>query len=166
MIQPLIDMIKVKEFFELHKIEYVLHEHPAVYTCEEAERHCSDIPGLACKNLFLRDGKRKRYFLAILPAQKKTDLKKLCGIAGVKKLAFANTESLRDKLGLEAGSVSPFGLLNDITGEVELYVDKDVYAAETVVFHPNVNTASLELSRRMFRKFLQIIDHEVNIVEL
>lgn len=159
-------MIKVKEFLELHRIKYILHEHPAVYTCEEAEKYCGHIPGLACKNLFLRDSKHKRYFLAILPAQKSTDLKKLCSIAGVKKLSFANTESLRDILGLEEGSVSPFGLLNDLTGEVELYVDKDVYSAETVIFHPNVNTASLELSRRMFRKFLQIIDHEVNIVEL
>lgn len=159
-------MTKVKEFLESHQIEYVLHEHPAVYTCEEAERYCGDIPGLACKNLFLRDSKHKRFFLAVLPAQKKTDLKKLGKIVGVNKITFADTESLRDKLGLEAGSVSPFGLINDIRGEVELYVDKDVYVAETVIFHPNVNTASLELSRHMFLKFLQTIDHEVNIVEL
>ena len=159
-------MINVKKFLESHRIEYVLHEHPAVYTCEEAERCCGNIPGLACKNLFLRDSRGKRFFLAVLPAKKRADLKKLGRILGVDKITFADSESLRDKLGLEAGSVSPFGLINDTIGEVELCLDKDVYIAETVIFHPNVNTASLELSRRMFRKFLQIIDHEVTIVEL
>lgn len=98
--------INIERFLRSNGIDFVLHEHPAVYTCEEAEKYCGDIPGLSCKNLFLRNKKHDRYFLVILPATKKADLKKLSEAAG-EKLTFASPEELKDKLGLEPGSVSP-----------------------------------------------------------
>ncbi|MBI5152067.1 prolyl-tRNA synthetase associated domain-containing protein [Candidatus Peregrinibacteria bacterium] len=159
-------MTDVEQFLKSNQIEYVLHEHPAVYTCEEAEKYCADIPGLACKNLLLRDPKGERYFLAILPAKKRLDLKKLGDIVGIKKITFATHEALQEKLGLETGAVSPFGLINDKNNEVELYIDEELYNADIVSFHPNVNTASLELSRDMFHKFLEKINHKVNVITL
>jgi Ala-tRNA(Pro) deacylase len=159
-------MSSVTKFLDSHQIKYVLHEHPAVYTCEEAEKYCGDIPGLPCKNLLLKNKGSKRFFLVVLPAKKRTELKKFGEIVSEKKVSFANAEALLDKLGLTAGAVSPFGLLNDKNNEVEVYVDKDVYDADTVSFHPNRNTASLELSGAMFKKFLQVIDQEVHVVEL
>ena len=159
-------LMNVEEFLKSHDIKYVLHEHPAVYTCEEAEKYCDDIPGIACKNLFLRDKKGKHYFLVILPAEKQIDLKKFAELIGSKRLSFASSESLKEKLGIETGAVSPFGLLNDKKREVELYVDSKVRHANTVSFHPNVNTATIELSNDMFCKFLQAIEHKTNIIDL
>lgn len=57
----------VEIFLQSHQIIYNLYEHPAVYTCEEAEKYCGDIPGLACKNLFLRDKKKKNIFYSFCP---------------------------------------------------------------------------------------------------
>lgn len=159
-------MTDVEQFLKSNQIEYVLHEHPAVYTCEEAEKYRGNIPGLASKNLLLRDQNNKRYFLMVLPAKKRLDLKKLCNIVGINKITFATREALQEKLGLETGAVSPFGLLNDKNNEVELYIDKEIYDADIVSFHPNVNTASVELSRDMFHKFLEAIKHKVNVVVL
>ena len=159
-------MENVEDFLKSKEIEYILHEHPAVYTCEEAEKYCGNVPGLACKNLLLRDKKGKRYFLAVLPAAKRTDLKKFANIVGEGKVSFASPEALMEKLGLEPGAVSPFGLLNDKKHEVEVYVDSEVYNSEIVSFHPNRNTASLELSGKMFHKFLQSIDNPNNVIEL
>ena len=159
-------MTNVEDFLKLKGIKYVLHEHPAVYTCEEAEKYCGNMQGLACKNLLLRDKKGRRYFLVVLPATKRTDLKKFAKIVGVSKVSFASSEDLMEKLGLEAGAVSPFGLLNDKKNEVEIYTDKNVYSANIVSFHPNRNTASLELSKEMFRKFLQSIENLNKVIDL
>ncbi len=156
----------VENFLDSQQIKYVLHEHPAVFTCEEAEKYCADIPGLPCKNLLLKNKGSKRFFLVVLPAKKRTELKKFGAIVEEKKISFASAEALLEKLGLEPGAVSPFGLLNDKNNEVEVYVDKDVYDADIVSFHPNRNTATLELTGEMFHKFLQSIDNEVNVVEL
>lgn len=159
-------MKNVEDFLESQDIKYELYEHPAVLTCEEAEEHCSHVPGVASKNLFLRDDKKQRYFLVILDSSKRADLKKFADIFGVKKLSFAKPEELKEKLGLEPGAVSLFGILNDAQKEVELYIDRDFYNAEKVNFHPNRNTASIVLEEEMLRKFLDVIEHESNIVEL
>jgi Ala-tRNA(Pro) deacylase len=155
-----------EQFLQDKQIAYILHEHPAVYTCEEAEQHCAHIPGLATKNLFLKNQKKNRYFLIVLPADKKADLKKIAEIVNEKKLSFANPEELQDKLGLQPGAVSPFGLINDDKQAVEVYVDKEVYNAEIVSFHPNRNTASLELTGAMWQKYLDIINHDIKVIAL
>lgn len=159
-------MIDVEDFLKSNNIEYILHKHSAVYTCEEAMKHCSDIPGLACKNLFLKGNKGRRHFLMVLPANKQTDLKKLCGIVWESKISFASPEALKEKLGLEPGSVSPFGLLNDKLKEIEVYIDKEVYEADTVSFHPNRNTATFELQKDMFHKYLNISENKIEVIDL
>ncbi|NCS71885.1 MAG: prolyl-tRNA synthetase associated domain-containing protein [Candidatus Magasanikbacteria bacterium] len=154
-------MNSVEQYLEDNHISYIMHEHPAVYTCEEAETHCGNIPGLACKNLLLKDQKGKRYVLVVLPATKRADIKKISETIGEKKMSFASAEAVKEKLGLEPGSVSPFGLLNDPHHEIELCIDQDVSNAEIVSFHPNRNTASIELTGDMFKKFLQTLPHNI-----
>ena len=122
-------------------------------TCEELAQY--KVPGLACKNLFLRDQKKTRYLLVVLPAAQQTDLKKLAEQVGDKKLSFVNPETMKQKLGVEPGAVSPFGLLNNTEGDVELWIAREVMEAPVVHFHPNRNTASVELTGDMFRIFLQ-----------
>lgn len=145
----------VEQYLESLGIDFVIHEHPPVQTCDELAQY--HIPGLACKNLFLRDQKKKRYLLVVLPADQQTDLKKLAEQVGDKKLSFVNREMLFEKLGVEPGAVSPFGLLNDQDGDVELWIAKEVMEAPLVHFHPNRNTASIELSAKAFRGFLESI---------
>lgn len=156
-------MMPVEKFLTSQHIDYVLHEHPAVYTCEQARKYCAHIPGLACKNLLLMSRKSEKYFLIILPAEKRADMKHIARILDEKQLAFADPAALKNKLGLEPGAVSPFGLLNDTKHEIEVYIDKEVHEADILSFHPNRNTASLELSKNMFRKFLQIIKNKIII---
>ena len=117
----------VEEFLKKNNIEYILHEHDAVFTVQEAEECCGDIPGIPCKNLFLRDKKRRRYFLFILPSEARANFEEIAEIVGEKKISFANETDLMNILGLERGAVSPFGLINDTDKRVELYVHKDVY---------------------------------------
>lgn len=159
-------MSKVEEFLKENEIDYVLKEHPPVFTCEEAQEHCSHVEGVASKNLFLRDDKKRRYFLVIVGAEKRVDLKALGEIFGLKRLSFASDNDLKEKLDLEPGAVSVFGLLNDPDNDVELYIDQDFYEQPLVNFHPNRNTASVELKKEMFHKALKAMGHEVNVIEI
>ncbi|MBL7846116.1 MAG: prolyl-tRNA synthetase associated domain-containing protein [Cyclobacteriaceae bacterium] len=145
-------MIQVEEYLTSRGIGFKVHEHPPVQTCDELAQY--GVPGLACKNLFLRDQKKTRYLLVVLPAAQKTDLKKLAEQVGDKKLSFVNPETMMQKLGVEPGAVSPFGILNNAEGDVELWIDREVLEATVVHFHPNRNTASVELTGEMFRRYL------------
>lgn len=156
-------MVNVEEYLQAHQINFILHEHPAVYTCSELDSYIGAVSALACKNLLLKDQKGKRYFLFILPSSKKADLKKICELVGENKVSFASASTLMEKLGIEPGAVSPFVLLHDNKKEVELFIDEEVYQADAACFHPNRNTASLELTREMFHKFLQTINHKIKI---
>lgn len=158
-------MINVEEYLQANQIKYVLHEHIAVFTCEEADKHCGDIPGLACKNLLLKNKKGGRYFLIVLPATKRADFNKIGEMVCENKVGFASAEALKEKLGLEVGAVSPFGLLNDKDHEVEVFIDEDVYNADIVSFHPNRNTATLELTGAMFRKFLKTVENKIEVIK-
>lgn len=158
-------MSEVEDYLNQHEIEFVHHDHPAVMNCAEAEKFCGDIPGIAGKNLFLKSKKGGRLFLVILPASKKMNLKKFEEIVG-KKVSFGSAELMNEKLRLTPGSVSPFGLINDENGEVELFIDRDIYDADIVSFHPNVNTATLEIRREMFLKFLKTLKQKQEVIEL
>jgi Ala-tRNA(Pro) deacylase len=135
-------------------IAYIRHEHPPVFTVEQAERHWTGIQGAHCKNLFLRNKKGNRHYLVILLSAKQADLRGLNEKLGEDRLSFGSPERLLKYLGLEPGSVSPFGLVNDRHKEVIVIVDQDLRQAGCVNFHPNVNTATVGISASDFERFL------------
>lgn len=145
---------KLYAYLEQLEIGYTRHEHPPVYTVEEAEQYWQDIPGAHCKNLFLRNNKGNRHFLVVMEHSKKVDLNQLAEKTTAGKLSFASAGRLEQYLGLETGAVSPFGLLNDRHKDVELVLDQDLKKNAQVNFHPNVNTATLTISYSDFERFL------------
>jgi len=145
---------KVYEALERLNISYVRHEHPPVFTVEEAEQYWEDITGAHCKNIFLRNKKGNRHYLVILEHSKKADLKVLENQLGESRLSFASPERLMRYLGLEAGAVSPFGLINDSNKEVRIVIDLDLKEEGCINFHPNVNTVTVGIEFKDFEKFL------------
>jgi len=145
---------RVYEVLDQLRIPYIRHEHPAVFTVEQAEQHWTNIEGLHCKNLFLRNKKGNRHYLVIVPTSKTVDLRRLNEKLDEDRLSFGSPERLMRFLGLEPGSVSPFGLINDRQKEVDVILDEDLKSAGRVNFHPNVNTATVGLNREDFEKYL------------
>lgn len=145
---------KVYEVLKSLEIPFEVHHHPPVYTVEEAESHWENVKGTHCKNLFVRNKKGNRHYLVILESSKRADLKELNRQLGEDRLSFASAERMERFLGLEPGSVSPFGLINDKDKQVQVVLDKDLKTAEWVSFHPNVNTATLTLEYKDFERFL------------
>lgn len=69
-------------------------------------------------------------------------------------------------LGLTPGSVSPFGLINDADGSVRVLVDADLRGAERLIFHPNINTASVVVSWADLERFLATRPNVVRVISL
>jgi len=157
---------KVLESLDRLGIDYVRHEHPPVATVEEAEKHWAGLQGTHCKNLFLRNYKGNHHYLVIAPVTRGIDLKRLTAELGEDRLSFASAERLRRWLGVEPGSVSPFGLLNDETHRVGVVCDLALRSGPRLGFHPNVNTATLEISLADFERFLASCGNPVRWLEL
>lgn len=145
---------RVLRALEAMDIQFQQHTHPPVFTSEEAAEHWAQISATPVKNLFLRNKKGDRHYLVILEIGKQADLKHLVKIIGDDRLSFGSPERLMKTLGLTPGSVSPFGLLNDEAGTVRVIVDEDLRHVERLIFHPNINTASLTISVADFERFL------------
>lgn len=145
---------KLAAWLEEKGVEYTLHTHQAVSTAVEAKIHCSHIPGLHCKNLFLKEKAKDNYFLVTIPADQRLDIKVLKVKLNSAHLTFANEEDLEKYLGLTKGAVSPLGLVNDNINKVTYVVDESVWSADRVTFHPNINTETLELSQEAFHGFI------------
>jgi Ala-tRNA(Pro) deacylase len=155
---------KVYDILSELDISYTKHEHPPVYTVEEAERHWKHITGAHCKNLFLRNKKGKNHYLVIAKSEKRVDLKALTSRLGEDRLSFGSPERMMRYLGIEPGAVSPFGLINDKENEVVVLIDSDLKEASHVNFHPNVNTATVGITFADFEKFLAYCGNSIRYI--
>jgi Ala-tRNA(Pro) deacylase len=147
-------------------IAFERHEHPPVATVEQAAEHWAGIDAAHCKNLFLRNQKGDRHYLLILEHSKKADLRAVANQIGDGKLSFGSPERLLKYLGLTPGSVSPFGLIHDSTHSVRVVVDRDLQGAERLSFHPNINTATLVVSKDDFARFLEACGNPVQYIHV
>jgi len=156
----------VYDVLEQLKIPFERHEHPPVFTVEEAVRHWAGITAAHCKNLFLRNKKGTIHYLVILEHKKQADLSHLVKRLDDDRLSFASPERLMTHLGLTPGAVSPFGLIKDRTHQVRVVIDADLKAEERVSFHPNVNTATVVVTTADFQRFLAWCGNPVRYVTL
>jgi Ala-tRNA(Pro) deacylase len=140
------DPQKVYDFLDSMGIQYEKYEHPPVFTAQEAAEHWGPINATQVKNLFLRNKKGDRQYLVILGIDKQADLRQLVKIIGDDRFSFGSPERLMATLGVTPGSVSPFGLLHEGSKDVRVIVDQDLRSAGRLIFHPNVNTASVTIS--------------------
>jgi len=147
--------IEVYNTLELLEIPYEYYEHPPVPTVKEASIYWKDIEAVHCKNLFFRNHKGNRHFLVLIEFYRNLDIKELEARLKQGKITFASHQRLKKYLGVEAGSVSPFGLINDKEKHVHVFIDKNLKNSTKISFHPNDNTASLVITFDDFMKYLR-----------
>ena len=167
---------EVLDFLEKHGLGYKLHTHPPLPTIELALEYWKEIDSVHCKNPFFRNHKGNRHYLVVFECHKELAIHSLEHMLKQGKLSFASAERMERCLGLLPGSVSPFGLINDMNltedgtpkegvsakelfengHRVKLFLDKDLQSAERLSFHPCDNTASTVISNGDFMRFLEI----------
>ncbi len=157
---------QVYETLEKLGIEFKYYEHPPVPTVEKAAKHWKDIEAAHCKNLFFRNHKGKKHYLVVLDFRQQLNIRDLEQRLKQGKISFASDKRLDKYLGLQAGSVSPFGLINDSENHVHLFVDEKLRNADRISFHPNQNTASLVISMADFKKYLDTCGNTYEFIQM
>jgi Ala-tRNA(Pro) deacylase len=138
-------------------------EHEAVFTVAESSRLERELPGGHTKNLFLKD-KKDRLYLVVALGNAHIDLKSLHKQLGSDRLSFGKPELLMDVLGVPAGSVTPFALINDRDHRVTVILDADMMRHERLNYHPLENTATTNIAREDLVRFIRSCGHEPRIM--
>jgi Ala-tRNA(Pro) deacylase len=147
-------------FLDRLGIAHETQHHPAVFTVEESKRLRGVLPGAHVKNLYLKD-KKSRLFLISAVEDTRIDLKKVHEVIGGNgRVSFGSAESLREVLGVEPGSVTPFAAINDTAGQVTVVLDARLMEHERINVHPLVNTMTTGVSREGLLAFLRATGHE------
>ena len=148
------------------EIDFEYHEHPPAPTVEAAMKYWKNIDSTHCKNLFFRNHKGNRHYLVILEHTNKLAIRDLEQLLRQGKLSLASDRRLSKYLGLSAGSVTPFGLINDMENHVHLFIDSNLEKAPRLSFHPNINTATLVIPFGGFMKFLDWTGNTYEFIQL
>lgn len=139
-------------------------EMETIKDCEEVDRVLG-IP--MCKNLFLCNSQKTKFYLLMMPGEKRFVTKEFCKQIGSARLSFAPAEYMEKYLNITPGSVSVMGLMNDTENNVTLYIDEDVIKEDYIGCHPCINTSSLKLrTEDVVEKFLPYVKHEMHVVQL
>lgn len=158
--------IEVLNYLDELKIAYEVVTHPVATTTELADKYIEGVEGVRSKTLFLRDKKKKNFYLVILDDKKSVDMAKLASLTGEKRLQFASADSLKEKMGLEPGVVSIFGLSNNKDHDIKIYIDKEIINEERISFHPNVNTKTIFINMNDMFKFFDSLNYNYEIIDL
>jgi Ala-tRNA(Pro) deacylase len=138
-------------------------QHAAVFTVEEARALRGKVAGGHTKNLFLRD-KKDALFLVVAPEDAAIELKSLHRLLGASgRFSFGSADAMREILGVEPGSVTPFAAINDKDGRVTVVLDATMMREPALNFHPLVNTGTTTISREGLLKFLEATGHPPRI---
>jgi Ala-tRNA(Pro) deacylase len=163
--QPPHDRETLLAFMAARGIDQTTHDHPAVFRVEEGLELQAAMPGAHTKNLFLKD-KKGRLWLISARQDTVIDLKAAPKIIGSDRLSFGNEDLMWETLGVRPGSVTALGLINDVERRVSFVLDRRLWEAEVVNFHPLTNTATTGLTQAAFRRFLSEIGREALVIDL
>ncbi|MGB0630102.1 MAG: prolyl-tRNA synthetase associated domain-containing protein [Alphaproteobacteria bacterium] len=146
-------------------IETETHTHTPVFTVAESRDQRGSLPGAYCKTLFFKD-KKGVLWLCVVEESRRMNIRALSDLIGSARLSFAQPERVKSELGVEPGAVTPFALINDPQGNINVILDADIMAADTANFHPLVNDRTTAIAPADLRRFLKAGGHEPRILDL
>lgn len=140
---------QIYRYLKQKNIWYEITNHKAVYNMKDLQDVDLPYPEGDAKNLFVRDDKKRNYYLITVKGTKKVDLKEFRHQNNTRPLSFVNEKELLELLNLKPGSVTPLGLLNDKEHKVEFFIDNELLEEPGIIgVHPNENTATVWLKTR------------------
>lgn len=158
---------EVYNYLKENNIWHEITEHEAVYNMEELSKIELPYKGLDAKNLFVRDDKKKNYYLITVKEDKRVDLKEFRRNNNTRNLSFASENDLMEIMNLIPGAVTPFGILNDKELKVQFYLDKDFMDDSQIIgVHPNDNTATVWLKVDDLINIIKKHGNSVNLIKI
>lgn len=159
------DKAETYQYLSDKGVSYEVTEHKAVFNMEELDAVELPYPEFDAKNLFVRDDKKRNYYLITVKGYKRVNLKEFRKTYGLRALSFASDEDLKKILQLTPGSVTPLGLLNDEQRCVHFFLDAD-FKDNLIGVHPNDNTATVWLQVKDLVRLIREHGNEIEIAEL
>ena len=148
-----------------HGIKFEKTEHRAVFSRNEVDAVELPYPDRDAKNLFVRDDKKRNYYLITVMGDKRVNLKEFRKAHGLRSLSFASADELMDILNLTPGSVTPLGLINDAEHKVKFYIDA-AFKDGLMGIHPNDNTATVWINAEDLVRLISDLGNDVEYAEL
>jgi len=148
-----------------NKIKYEVTNHKAVYNMDDLSGVSLPYQSQIAKNLFVRDDKKRQYYLISVKDDKRVDLKWFKNAYNTRPLSLASSDDLLEIMKLTPGSVTPFGLLNDTLNKVIFYLDKD-FDNQIIGCHPNDNTATVWLNTSDLISIIEKSGNEIHLVDI
>ena len=159
--------VRVYDLLDELDIEYWRIDHEVAQTMEDCEEVDRILDAVICKNLFLCNRQKTKFYLLMMPGDKAFKTKELSAQIQSARLSFAPEEYMEKFLDITPGSVSVMGLMNDTENQVQLLVDADVLEGEYLGCHSCINTSSLKFTTKDFtEKIIPALEHEPVIVNL
>lgn len=160
------DKAAVYDFLNDQEIEYEVTDHKAVYDMAELAEIDLPYPEADAKNLFIRDDKKRQYYLISVQGDKRVDLKAFRDQFNTRRLSFGSDKDLLALMGLTPGAVSPLGLLNDHDLKIAYYLDRQLVADDHLIgVHPNENTATVWLKGQDLVDLIEANGHSVTVAD-
>jgi Ala-tRNA(Pro) deacylase len=134
------------ELLDRHAVSYSVTRHAPVFTSEEAAAVrgtslASGAKALVCKA-------DERFFMIVLPADRKLNSKAVRANSGVKSLRFATREEVETLTGLAPGSIPPFGSLFDL----QTWCDERLTEQPQINFNAGDHAISISMAVSDFLK--------------
>ncbi|MBR2526969.1 MAG: prolyl-tRNA synthetase associated domain-containing protein [Blautia sp.] len=159
--------VRTYDFLDSLHIPYQRTDHERADNMEACNEIDAVLGVIICKNLFLCNRQKTKYYLLMMPGDKKFKTKELSQQINSARLSFAEPDAMLKYLDIEPGAVSIMGLMNDRDRVVQLLIDEDVLRDEYIGCHPCVCTSSLKIrTEDVIKKFLPATDHEYMTVHL
>lgn len=158
---------EIYNYLNNKNIWHEITEHKAVFNMAELSEIDIPYPEADAKNLFVRDDKKRNYYLITVKGDKRVDLKEFRKNNNTRALSFASENDLMNIMNLIPGSVTPLGMLNDKEMKVKLFLDKDFIESPGMIgVHPNDNTATVWLKIEDLINIIKEHGNKIEIVEI
>lgn len=158
---------EIFEYLNQLEVWHEITEHKAVYNMAEVSDVDLPYPEADAKNLFVRDDKKRNYYLITIKGDKRVDLKEFRKKNSARPLSFASENELMEVMGLIPGAVTPLGILNDKEGKVLFFIDEAFFEQPGLIgIHPNENTATVWLKADDLISMIKEHGNQVTIVQI
>lgn len=154
----------VKQELDNLQIPYELVNHEPALTMEQADSFIKSVEGVRTKTMFLTNKKKTAYYMLIMDNQKRMDMSAIAEKLNAKRIKLASANSLKEKTNLPPGVVSPFGLLNNVDKDINIFLDDEIMSKERMSFHPNTNDKTIFIKTSDLVKFIKSLGYQVNII--
>ncbi len=159
--------IRTYDYLDALGISYERIDHEELMTMEACQKADKALETHVCKNLLLRNQQKTKFYMLMMPGDKKFKTKELSAQINSARLSFAEPEFMEKFLDITPGSLSVLGLMNDRDCTVQLLIDEDTLSGEYVGVHPCINTSTLKLRiRDLTDVFLPAVKHNYKKVKL